>query len=271
HDRIVPQLRILNANEYAPNDRPVSDMDSNGWPQTGRNKALKVIRKGFAFHIAGDQHLGSFIQYGTDEYRDAPFAFCVPSVSNVWPRRWYPQEEGANREPDSYKYTGDFEDGFGNKMTVHAVSNPVFTGRKPSNLYDRATGYGIVRLDRQSRDITVECWPRDINPKEKNAKQYPGWPITINQMDNYSRNAAAWLPTIETLGMVDPVVQVLVESTGEIVYTVRIPGDEWNPPVFAPGTYTLKVGAPEKGNMQEIRGVKSVDKKGEGERITVRF
>ena len=271
HDKIVPKLRILNEEEYAPNDRPVSDMDSNGWPQTGRNKALKAIRRGFAFHIAGDQHLGSMIQYGVDEYNDAPFAFCVPAVSNVWPRRWYPQSESPTRIEGEPKYTGDYEDGFGNKMTVHAVSNPVFTGRKPARLYDRATGYGIVRLDRQSRDITIECWPRDINPKKSGAKQYPGWPITINQMDNYSRNAGGWLPTIETRGLVDPVIQVLVESTGEVVYTVRMKGDEINAKVFELGTYTVKIGSPDKGNMQTIRGIKAVDKKGGGERMMVKF
>ena len=29
-----------------------ADMDSNGWPQTGRNKALDVIRRGFGFMYA---------------------------------------------------------------------------------------------------------------------------------------------------------------------------------------------------------------------------
>ena len=34
-----------------------ADFDANGWPQTGRNRALRAMRKAFAFHIAGDQHL----------------------------------------------------------------------------------------------------------------------------------------------------------------------------------------------------------------------
>ena len=34
-----------------------ADYDANGWPQTPRNDALREIRKAFAVHIAGDQHL----------------------------------------------------------------------------------------------------------------------------------------------------------------------------------------------------------------------
>ena len=53
HDQIVPKLRILEADEYAPNDRPVSDMDSNGWPQTGRNDAVKKVEKSFCISFGG--------------------------------------------------------------------------------------------------------------------------------------------------------------------------------------------------------------------------
>ena len=49
HDRIVPQLRVLEEGEYAPDDVPVTDMDSNGWPQTGRDKRCKNNPKSFHF------------------------------------------------------------------------------------------------------------------------------------------------------------------------------------------------------------------------------
>ena len=38
-----------------PNDRLLADLDSNGWPQTGRKKALREIRKAWAPHLCGDQ------------------------------------------------------------------------------------------------------------------------------------------------------------------------------------------------------------------------
>jgi hypothetical protein len=68
--------------------------------------------------------LGSLIQYGVNEWNDAAYAFCVPAISNVWPRRWFPHYDGQNRQDDKPKYTGEYKDGFGNLITVHAVSNP---------------------------------------------------------------------------------------------------------------------------------------------------
>ena len=255
HDRVVPQLRILNPDEYAQGDRPVADMDSNGWPQSGRNRALKTIRKAFAFHLAGDQHLGSTIRYGVDEWGDAGHALCVPSVSNVWPRRWYPPEPGKNQKAGAPKYSGDFEDGFGNKMTVLAVSNPYFTGREPSRLYDRATGYGIVKFDRESRDIEMANWPRDTDPTTPDAQPYPDWPIRVNQMDQYARSAVAYLPEIEVSGMQDPVVQIVDESNDEVVYTLRIKGQRYVPGVFKMGSYTVHIGEPGTDRMKTFTGV----------------
>ena len=128
-------------------------------------------------------------------------------------------------------------------MTVHAVSNPTFTNKKPSRLYDRATGYGIVRLNKISRQITMECWPRLANPENGNEDQYEGWPITIEQEQNYGRQAAAFLPKLNITGVENPVVQVIDETTNEIVYTLRIKGNTYIPKVFeALHSYTLNVG-----------------------------
>ncbi|MCK5822123.1 MAG: alkaline phosphatase D family protein [Bacteroidales bacterium] len=256
-DANVPRLRILEAGEYPPNDVPVQDYDSNGWPQTPRNTALETMRKGYAFHIAGDQHLGSVIEYGIDDYHDAGFAFCVPAISNVWPRRWFPQEEGLDRKPNNPMYTGDFLDGFGNLMTVHAVSNPVFTGRKPSHLYDRATGFGIVRLQHDSRDIVMECWPRTLETDIENQQQYPGWPIVINQFDNYVTEAKFALPRIKVPDIKDAVIQVIDEDDGDVVYTVRIIGHVFKPPVDKKGTYTFWVGEPGTPRWKAFTGIKS--------------
>lgn len=258
----VPKLRILKKGDYPPNDKPTSDFDTNSWPQAGRNKALKIMRSCFAFHIAGDQHLGSTIQYGVEDFRDAGFALCVPSISNVWPRRWYPPTPGGNQKTGAPRYTGDYHDGFGNKMTVHAVSNPIYTGLEPSRLYDRATGYGIVRFNKASRQITIECWPRLSDPSTPNVKQYPGWPVTFNQVDNFYNNNAGFLPTIDVTGTSDPVVQLIDEETGRIVYSLRIEGTAFNPKVFKDGVYTIKVGDPPKipfKTVKNLRPEKTVD------------
>lgn len=233
------------------------DMDSNGWPQTGRNQAVRTLRKAYAFHIAGDQHLGSTIQYGVDEWRDAGYAVCVPSIGNTWPRRWYPKAPGLNPIAGQPAYTGDYTDGFGNRMSVHAVSNPIISNHEPKGLHDRAPGYGIIRLNRNSRDITIEVWPRWEDPAQAGAAQYPGWPIRINQFDNFAASSPWRLPTLKVSGMTDPVVQISDAASGEIVCTVRIRGTEFVPKVLKAGTYTLRVGEPGTEQWRELAGWKA--------------
>ncbi len=260
---VLPSLPIQPPEVYPEGFKLAADADSNGWPQSGRARALREMRKAFALHVAGDQHLASTIQYGVDDWGDAGYALCVPSIGNTWPRRWFPSVEGRNRRPGAPRYTGDFRDGFGNRMTVLAVANPHQTGRQPSNLHDRAPGYGIVRLDRSSRSITIECWPRWSDPGNPGAPQYPGWPVTLQQQDNYGRKAAAYLPRLQIEGMADPVVQVIDESNDEIVYTLRIQGTDYRAKVFRPGVYTLKVGEPGR-DIKTIEGIHSLGPSEEG-------
>ncbi len=257
----IPSLKIMQPGEYAPGDSPVMDHDTNGWPQTPRNNALRIMRKCFAFHIAGDQHLGSTIQYGIDEFGDAGFAICVPSVSNLWPRRWFPSQPGGNHKEGMPRYTGDYLDGFGNKMTVLAVSNPHACGVEPVAINNRAPGYGIITFNRNSRKITMANWPRWVDPTQPDARAYPGWPVTIDQLDNYSRKAVAWLPTVKVTGMDDPVVQVIDETNNDIVYTLRVKGNMFVPGVFKEGKYTIKVGQPETAKMKTFTNVDSVNTK----------
>jgi hypothetical protein len=83
----------------------------------------------------------------------------------------------------------------------------------------------------------------------------PGWPVTIDLAETYGRRAAAHLPTLNVTGVADPVVQIVDEANGEIVYTVRMAGQSWRPPVFAPGTYTVKVSDPEQGKETVVQRV----------------
>lgn len=255
NDRVVPRLKIFEPDEYPEDDRPVADVDSGGWPQTERNKALCRMRRGFALHICGDQHLGSTIQYGVDDWGDAGYALCVPSIGNCWPRRWFPHQPGKNRKPDAPRYTGDYKDGFGNLISVYAVSNPIVSSHQPSDLHDRSPGYGIVKFNKDARTITIEVWPRYADPQT--GSQYPGWPITINQTDNYGQKAVAWLPVINVIGMADSVVQVIEEENSEIIYTLRIKGTSFQPKVFKQGTYTVRIGEPGTKKMKTLKGLQA--------------
>ena len=239
-DSVTPQLRVNAPGEYAQGEEPVQDHDSNGWPQTPRNNALRILRKAQAFHIAGAQHLGSAIRYGIDDWGAAGWAICVPSVANIFPRRWFPPKPGANRRQDMPFNTGEYLDGFGNNMTVWAVSNPEANGIEPTAINHRAPGYGVVKFRRNDRSIEVANWPRWIDPSASDAKPYPGWPIQIQQLDNGLGGARYQLQPV-TADVDDPVVQVIDDSSGEIVYTIRILGREHMPRTWKPGKYSVNV------------------------------
>ncbi len=151
-----------------------ADMDSNGWPQTGRNKALEAIKKANAIHIAGDQHLATLIKHGIEDFDDGPWAFVVPAiVNNYYSRWWWPENEkpGLNAN-DLLPWTGQYLDGFDNKITMHAYVNP--------ESHSSGSGYGLIRFNTKSKKVTFECWPRDIDVTDKDAHQFQGWPMTVS-------------------------------------------------------------------------------------------
>ncbi|QNN24063.1 twin-arginine translocation pathway signal protein [Planctomycetales bacterium ZRK34] len=227
--------------------RLVSDFDSNGWPQTPRDHALRLIRKAHAMHICGDQHLGAVVHYGIDDHRDGPISFIGPAV-NVGYTRWFePLEPGANRAPGAPENTGDFNDSCGNRMTVMAVYNGRVEPRKDSThqlMIDRGSGLGIVRFDKPSRKISIESWAFGVDPTRPNA-QLPGWPVVVDVADNYARKIVGRLPEISIDGVTEPVLMVTDQATGELVYAIRLTESRVRPWVFESGTYTVKLGDPE--------------------------
>ncbi|MGH9340563.1 MAG: hypothetical protein ACRD1R_13460 [Acidobacteriota bacterium] len=228
-------------------NRLLADLDSNGWPQSGRARALKEIRRFFGFHIGGDQHLATIIYHGINSWEDSIYSFCVPSIVNYYGRWWWPLEEPMNHDPaNPLPFTGRYYDGLGNKLTMLAYANP-----SPDNY--NAAGYGLVRFNKSRREITIECWPRQVDVTRPDAAQFPGWPLTISQEDNYGRQALAYLPTLRISGQEDPVVQVIDEDLDEVVYTLRINGSTWRPKLFKEGTYTIRVG--EGDNVQVLEEV----------------
>lgn len=268
-DPLAVRPRRLSATDYPAAERLLTDPDFNAWPQTGRNQVLRELRRGFALHLAGNHQLGTMLRYGVDEHDDSGFGFGVPATAQLGMRRWYPVEAGEERAADAPRYTGRFRDGFGNRMTIQAVANPVASDHAPAALHDRAPGYGIVKLARSSRTVTCECWPRWVDPTKGDARQFPGWPITIAQQENFARAAVAHLPTLEIRGLDQAVVQVIEEGSREVVYTLRIAGDRFQPKVFRTGSYTVKVGEPGTAKMRSFVGLEA--KKDNSETLTVEF
>ena len=150
-----------------------ADLDSNGWPQNGRDKALDLIKKAGAVHIAGDQHLPTLIKHGITKFDDGPWAFVVPAIiNNYYSRWWWPEDEKPGKNAnDLLPWTGQYLDGFNNKITMHAYANP--------NSDSNGSGFGFIRFDTSSNEVTFECWPRNVDVTNEAAKQFLGWPLKV--------------------------------------------------------------------------------------------
>ena len=155
-----------------------ADLDSNGWPQSGRKRALEAIRKAGAIHIAGDQHIATLIRQGIDEFDDGPWAFVVPAiVNNYYSRWWWPEDEKAGENGnDQLPWTGRYLDGFDNRITMHAYANP--------DSHSNGAGYGLIRYDKPGREVTFECWPRYEDVSKESAQQFTGWPLVVSMESN---------------------------------------------------------------------------------------
>ncbi|BCX48650.1 hypothetical protein HAHE_25580 [Haloferula helveola] len=157
------------------------DWDSNGWPQSGRRRALEPLKGDNTLMLHGDQHLGLLVRQGVDDWGDGPWAMMVPGTSNGWPRAWW---------PESGSITGDFTDPFGNKFSVLAAANP----EKGSNrLNPRATdppekvaqlkgsGHGIVKIAPDRKSAVIEMWRYAFDAKSpKPGDQFEGFPQILH-------------------------------------------------------------------------------------------
>jgi hypothetical protein len=256
----------------SPNNRLVADYDTNGWPQSERNAALREIRKCLAFHLAGDQHLPALVHYGIEQHNDAGIAFAGPAVNTGYARWFEPEKPGQNREPGAPENTGQFRDSFGHPMTVLAFANPSKQPRQPvlEKLHDKVSGLGLVRFDKSKGTITVECWPLLADVTQSGA-QFLGWPRTFKSLDNYGRAAVAYLPRLQVRGGEDPVIEVIDEADGVLVYAFRLAlmGRDWQPHVFKIGKYTIRLSVPESGKSKEIKGIAAAAQNNETLEVTL--
>ena len=235
----------------SPDNRLLADLDCNGWPQTGRDEALRALRRAGATHLCGDQHLAVVTKHGIEAFGDGPYSFTSPALVNtIYGRWWHPKDEQPGPNPvegSPLPWTGDFKDGLGNRISMMAYANP----EDIQDEQKRADGYGVARFVKSSGQVTFECWPRFDDQN-----QFPGWPITVESAANDGREVAATLPKITVTGAAKPVVLVMDEASGEVLYSRRMTGPEIEPPVFdAGGSYTVKVGKDRPGG-KTFEGVK---------------
>lgn len=124
---------------------------------------------------------------------------------------------------------------------------------------------GIIRFNKKTREINIANWPRKADPDSPDGKPYPGWPIVINQEDNYGRKAVAWLPDLEFSGTeLPPVIRIINEKNGELVYAVRAKGYSFKPKVYETGIYTIEAGEPGTAKWKVFPGIASRSHSGKG-------
>ena len=240
----------------------IADLDSNGWPQSGRNRAVDLARKAHAIMIHGDQHLATVVQHGIENWNDGGFSFAGAGIYNGYPRLWAPKEPGKNRRAGAPYYTGEFLDGFHNKINVWAAANrvdkqyPEQVKGKDLNMLEKlnysASGYGIVRFHKKEQRITLESWPvyKDMDSEVINYKMHAGWPIEVSIAQQYNRKPFSYLPEIQFGSKKGAVVRVFKESSDDLVYARRVYDENFRPKVFEPGSYRVEYG--EYGKMSVL-------------------
>ena len=223
------------------------DLDSGGWPKSPRDRVVEILRKCFALHINGDQHIPFLIQYGLDDCRDANWTFCTPAISAGYPRWFLPDELNypvKQRPSHDLPNTGCYEDVFGNKNYVYAVGNPdkkFAEGNRYKYVHSKSSGFGTIDFDINDRKIKMNA----LRFIENIAANFPGWPHTINQMDNFGKEIYGYLPDVQTKNE-NALVKCLDEK-GDLVYILRIKGKTFKPFVFEDGKYTIVI---DEGNEQ---------------------
>ncbi|MGJ8725942.1 MAG: alkaline phosphatase D family protein [Roseibacillus sp.] len=231
----------------------LNDRDSNGWPPQRRLEAWELFRLSRSFQLAGDQHVSTLVHHGIDGPADAGYSFASPAIANFFPRVWDPVHNAGGTTLAVSPYKGDFYlDGNGTLPTgepnlnsdfpghlrVVGAANPLeyynqSTNIHPPNLHDRGAGYGMVRINKTTRQITFESWPLHADPEfPQTGTQFADWPVTINQADNDGRTPTGFLSVIDTLSEKTPVVSVYDENTDELIYSMRFPGNLVRPPVY---------------------------------------
>ena len=239
------------------------DLDSGAWPKSGRDNVIRLMRKVAAFHVNGDQHVPSLVQYGIDDFQDAGWSFCTPAIAVGYQRWFRPDELGVpatDRPEHGYPNTGKYTDAFGNKNLVYAIGNPgTITSDKESRYNQallRSSGFGCITFNQTERTILIDAWrfKADVENPNPVRDQFPRWPKQISQFDNLGVGAENVLPEI-SVNQPNQVMQIWNEKTGDLTQIYRIKGNTVQPKLFESGTFTVIIG--ENKRREAITGLKT--------------
>lgn len=159
---VLSQSPYANVGNY---QRDYGDMDSNGWPQSARNRALRAIQPSQAVMISGDIHYGTIHRHGLDRWGDGPWAYSLPAFTSPQNRTWNPVAPPQGGANPAVSGSGNHFDRFGNRVTMAAKA-------------DGLQGYGIVKFDKDQSAITFELYTLDAE-REPRQVAVAGWPHRI--------------------------------------------------------------------------------------------
>lgn len=128
-------------------------------------------------------------------------------------------------------------------------------------------GYGLLQLDMAGRHFVAQA--RALPGYDPANLRFGGFPESLRQVHAYGQPPLAWLPPLvltQTPGQPLPVVQVIDESTQRVIYTRRLPQARMILPVYASGSYTLRLFEPDGGPASRVwRGLQAETQKGQGD------
>ena len=220
----------------------------------------------WAVHLCGDQHLAVVVKHGIREFGDGPYGFTSPALVNtIYGRWWHPLDEkpGPNPVPGSpLPWTGDFQDGLGNKISMLAYANPEDIGDEKTagrRLRPRA-----VRQD-EAHGSPSNAGRVSATRRQGDEAQFPGWPITVAMDANDGRKVAGYLPELVFEGGANPVVQVIEEDDRRHPLHGPRPGGRFQPRVYSAGKHTVKIGR-DRPDVQTLTGLEPDPEAGAGRR-----
>ncbi len=218
--------------------RLAKDMDANGWPKNGRDTALKVIRKSAALIVGGDQHFPSISQQGIKDWKDASYTLTIPALSNTYPRFFI---------PDSSDFHGNnnYKDGFGNKVSMLAYSNPVKKDSMPM-WHEGAPGFGFIVCNKSQKTYSIRFMDF-ANPSTFEYEQ------KIKVVDN-AYSSSPYKTKIIKVKASNPLL-ILKDENGKVLYSLRGNNLQLNVPSF--GKYFIEV----IGDKEKKKTLKVVVKK----------
>ena len=104
-------------------------------------------------------------------------------------------------------------------------------------------GYAIIKLEHLTRTYVCDCRPLLPDaPSASSGFSMPGWPKILTPFA--MTGARYFLPELISHEIPDPLLRIIEEKSGRLLYSMRFAGFSHKPMVFNPGLYTVELSEP---------------------------